>query len=379
MRILHVIDSLAASGGAEQGLVREILAMPGHEHLVVLLYDMNELGAGLADSGIVVQTVGLAPGSGNRSFLKAVGPVRRAIADFEPEVVQTSLFLGNLVGQIAAGRSRVPVVSNLVLSGDRDSLRLFQPGAATLRAEILRRLAGVAARRWGTRFRALTEEVRTSNAKLLGIDEAVIAVIPRGVPVQDGIEPASRESLGLPPGPLIVSVGRLAAQKNHVDLIRALDRIKDRAPEARLVIVGREGDAAEAVRAEITSLGLDEIVILVGHTSRVPDYLAHATLFGFPSLMEGLGTAVLEAMGAGLPVVAYDIPAVREASDGGRLAHLVRPGDVAGLADAILAELNSPSDIGALARSWVVAERSLSRVAADIEALFDEARLAAGR
>ena len=378
MRVLHLIDSLSASGGAENGLVREILAMPRHEHRVMLLYDINELGVRLTDSRIQVETAGLAPGSGNRRFLTAVGPVRKVIADFRPDVVQTSLFLGNMVGQIAAGRSGVPVVSNLVLSGDRDSLRLYQPGAGTRRAEFLRRIAGFAARRWGTRFRALTQEVKVSNAQLLGIEERLITVIPRGIALEPSTDPPPRETLGLPEGPLVVSVGRLAAQKNHVDLIRAMARVKGSVPEARLAILGRDGEAAHAVRAEITLQGLGESVVLVGHSSRVPDYLAHAAIFAFPSLMEGLGTAVLEAMGAGLAVVAYDIPAVREASNDGRLARLVPPGDVDGLADEILAELESPTDIGSRAREWVASERSLTRVASEIEALFEEARVVAG-
>jgi glycosyltransferase involved in cell wall biosynthesis len=376
MRILHVIDSLAASGGAETGLAREVASISArHEQAILLLYDLDELSHLFQSSSIEVTSLGLAPGSGNRRWLSAVGPTRAAIRSFRPDVVHTSLFLGNLVGETAARLERVPVVSTLVLSGDRDLLRAYQPGAATWRAEILRRAAGVAARWSEARFRALTEDVRVTNARLLHLDPARIVVIPRGVPGVDGATGTKRAELGLPEGRLVVTVGRIAAQKNQVDLVRAMVTVRHDIPDATLVIVGRAGDAESLVRSEIERLGLNDAVLMMGQSSRVRDILGHADVFGFSSAMEGLGTAVLEAMAAGAPVVAYDIPTVREATDDGRLARLVTFGDVPALAEAIVDTLANPGNQGQAGQAWVDQERSLGEVARRLEELLESARV----
>ncbi|MGC2240599.1 MAG: glycosyltransferase [Acidimicrobiia bacterium] len=371
MRIFHLIDSLIASGGAENGLVRESVALSGrHEQRVMILYDIEELKPPLQEASIDVVSLRFPPGSGSRSWPKALGPVRREINAFQPDVVQTSLFLGNLVGQVATRGMGIPVVSNLVLSGDRELLRRYQPAADTFRATVLRGIAGLSARRRRIYFRALTEEVRATNADLLGVSPERIRVIPRGVPPPGNAQPKSRESLGLPPGRLVMNVGRLASQKNQVDLIRAFQTIEREVPGSHLVIVGRDWDAGDAVRAEIDRLGLTGSVSLPGQRSDVSDLLAHADVFAFTSLMEGLGTSVLEAMAAGVSVVAYDIPTIREATLDGAYARLVPTGDIGMLASEVISELTTPTDLGARARRWVAEERSVATVANLVERLF---------
>ncbi|MGA7226699.1 MAG: glycosyltransferase [Acidimicrobiia bacterium] len=371
MRIFHLIDSLIASGGAENGLVRESVALSGrHEQRVMILYDIEELKPPLQEASIDVVSLRFPPGSGSRSWPKALGPVRREINAFQPDVVQTSLFLGNLVGQVATRGMGIPVVSNLVLSGDRELLRRYQPGADTFRATLLRGIAGMAARRRRIYFRALTEEVRATNADLLGVSPERIRVIPRGVPSPGNAPPKSRESLDLPPGRLVMNVGRLASQKNQVDLIRAFQIIEREVPGSHLVIVGRDWDAGDAVRAEIDRLGLSGSVSLPGQRPDVSDLLAHADVFAFTSLMEGLGTSVLEAMAAGVSVVAYDIPTIREATLDGAYARLVPTGDIGMLASEVISELTTPTDLGDRARRWVAEERSVATVANLVERLF---------
>ncbi len=371
MRVLHVIDSLSGSGGAEQGMVREITRFSGDiEQRVVLLYDRRDLQGLLDERGIPVDVIGLAEGSGSRTWPRAVSHVRELIAEWAPDVIQSSLFLGNLVAQIAARRLAVPVVSNLVLSGDLDLLRTYQPGAGTRRAALLRTIAGWAARRDNVWFRALTEEVKASNSALLGLDPAHVSVIPRGVPVPAPGPPPSRHELGLPAGPLAVNVGRLAAQKGQALLIEAFAGARAVVPEASLVILGRDGEASDGVKGAIARFGLTDAVTLVGHSTRVTDYLRHGHVFAFSSLMEGLGTAVLEAMAIGIPVVAFDIPPVREAARDGRYAELIPVGDVPALADALARRLGTDQMVDTDAREWVLAHHDLHRVSSLVEELL---------
>jgi glycosyltransferase involved in cell wall biosynthesis len=374
MRVLHVIDSLAASGGAEQGLVREVTRFSaGTEQRVVTLYDRMELAGSLRERGIEVEVIGLEQGSGSRSWPRAVTALRRIARDAHPDVIQTSLFLGNLVGQLAGRSLRIPVVSNLVLSGDIESLRSYQPGAATRRAGWLRSIAGWAARSDLVRFRALTEEVKATNAKLLGVDPSSVTVIPRGVPHPSEAPKPTREELGLPEGPLAVNVGRLAHQKGQTLLVEAFAEARKQVPEAHLAIIGREGEASSQVAEKIDQLDLVTAVSLLGHKANVADYLRNAHVFAFPSLMEGLGTAVLEAMALGVPIVAFDIPPVREATLDGRFASLVPVGDVDGLAVALVDRLASGQVVDVEARDWVRQRHDLDRIAGEVEALLSDA------
>jgi len=380
MRVLHVIDSLSGSGGAEQGLVREVTRFAGStEQRVVTLFDRMELADQLQVHGIPVDVISLREGSGSRTWPRAVSALRHIARQQQPDVIQTSLFLGNLVGQLAGRSLRIPVVSNLVLSGDLESLRSYQPGASTRRARLLRAVAGWAARSDLVRFRALTEEVKVTNADLLGIDLSQVTVIPRGVPrPMDGPTPSPAE-LGLPPGPLAVNVGRLAPQKGQTLLVEAFASVKEAVPAAHLAIVGREGESSDDVAAAIDRLGLSASVTLVGHTTQVADYLGNAHVFAFSSLMEGLGTAVLEAMAVGVPVVAFDIPPVREATANGRFGTLIPVGDVAGLASALTKRLASERRVDLAARDWVRDHHDLGRIAGKVEALLTDAAASSAR
>ncbi len=376
MRVLHVINSLAGSGGAEQGLVREITHFdPSVVNLVVRLFENDDLEARLTSHGVDVVWLGLRSSAAAWSWPEAARRVRRLIRSFRPDIVHTSLFTGNLVGQLAATGTGVPVLSTLTLTGDERLHRELQPGADTRRAAFLRRVAARIGRQSHVWYRAISEDAAETNCESMGIDRAHVTVIPRGVPMVS-VEP-DRSRFGLPEtGPLIVNVGRQAAQKGQVLLLRAFRQIKDSEPDAHLAIAGREGDATRAIRQEIVTLGLEDSVDLLGYREDVDVLLASADLFMFSSLAEGLGTAVIEAMAAGVPVVAFDIPPVREATEGGRHAALVPSGNVEALARAGRSVLSA----GGSEAEWnsSMAERhSMEKVGAAVASLI--ARTAAER
>jgi glycosyltransferase involved in cell wall biosynthesis len=372
VRVLHVINSLGASGGAEHGMVREITELSSStENLVVRLYEKGQLDTVLESSGISVIALGLHARRGGKNWLIAVRRLGQVIRGYKPDVIHSSLFAANLVSQIGGRLTGVPVLSTFTLSGDSKLLKRYQPGGGSVRASILRKIAGTVARHSNVRFRALTNDALITNCRLLGVDTARAQVIPRGVPVPEkNIAPKTRQELGLPTGvPLIVNVGRQSAQKGHVDLLRAFRFVlPDR--HSHLVIIGREGDASRIIRKTIEENQLEESVTLTGYTSDVVDYLRHGAVFAFTSHMEGLGTAMLEAMAVGLPIVAFDIPPVREITKDGAFATLVMPGDVdafaAGLIGAIEGRGPSVSD----GMKWVRDNYSVPVVASRLEALL---------
>ena len=106
-------------------------------------------------------------------------------------------------------------------------------------------------------------------------------------------------------------------------------------PDARLLIAGREGHATTQLKALVSAHGLEDSISLLGHRTDVPEILAAADVFVFPSLYEGLGGALIEAMALELPIIASDLPAHREVVRQGDNADLVPPGDVAALQAAI--------------------------------------------
>lgn len=372
IRVLHVINQLLGAGGAERGLVREITRFgPQVEQCVVRLYDGSDLEEELADRGIPVIPLGLSATRGGWNWPLAAIKIRRLMRDYRPDVLHTSLFAGNLVGQLAAWRWDVPVVSSLVLTGDMRLHRRFQPGAASWKGSILRAVAARAARSGHVWFRAITEDVRQTNAASLGVPANRIEVIPRGVDVEAyrDLQP-DRGRFKIPDcAPLFVNVGRQAAQKGQVMLVDAFAEIVAAVPEAHLAVAGREGDASGAIRDRIAERGLGERIHLLGYRQDLPLLLASADVFVFSSRAEGLGTALLEAMAAGLPVVAFDIPPVREITDDGQCARLVPVGDITGLSREAVAMLDFGvgPELGSVGRDWVRQHHSLDAIASRLE------------
>lgn len=134
-----------------------------------------------------------------------------------------------------------------------------------------------------------------------------------------------------PAEPTIISVGRLAHAKNLDTALRALQRLAHL--PWRYVIVG-DGPERPALTALAEELGLADRVSFSGHVRDVADRLAAADLFLMPSRWDGFGLAAVEAMNAALPVVAADVPGLREVV-GPSGAPLVSPDDPAALADAV--------------------------------------------
>ena len=165
--------------------------------------------------------------------------------------------------------------------------------------------------------------------------------------------------------PLVVYTGRLHPDKGLADLVRAWPPIATRWPQARLWLVG-EGPQREELFDLIGDLGFRYHICLPGSFDEIDDVLAAADMFVLPSYSEGMSLSLLEAMAAGLPVVASDIPGNRALVTHGREGLLVPPGDAGGLAAAMTKVLASPAlgvELGAAARHRVSENFSLEKMA----------------
>jgi glycosyltransferase involved in cell wall biosynthesis len=219
----------------------------------------------------------------------------------------------------------------------------------------------------------LTESQRDFLARRYGVDPAKVHVVPNGVaeefflpPRDPGAEPATASG----PGPLrLLFVGRLDIQKNVARLLDAMARV---AEPVRLRLVG-DGDLRQDLQQQARRLGLDDRVEFVGrkHGEDLIKEYADAELFVLPSDREGMALVVLEAMAAGLPVLATAVPGNIETVQGVGLLVEPTPQALAAAIDSLARDrsaLAAPAAAGA-AR---VAESRWDLVVAAIEDVYEQ-------
>jgi len=140
--------------------------------------------------------------------------------------------------------------------------------------------------------------------------------------------------------PVIGNISNLLKQKGQIYLIRALPKILEKYPAATVQIVG-EGEERINLEREIQTLGLGEHVVLLGQKKDAKKYLSDWDIFAFPSTAEPFGIAILEAMQAGVPVVASKVDGIVDIIENNKNGILVESKDPQKLADAILMLLDN--------------------------------------
>jgi len=204
----------------------------------------------------------------------------------------------------------------------------------------------------------VSEGLRSTYARI-GVHEATMVTVPNGVSPR-GAGPGraeARRRLGLGPDQLVVmTVGRLVVMKGQRHLLDCLPELRCRFPEVVTVMVG-SGNLRDSLADQAERLGLTDAVRLVGHRDDARDLLDAADVFVLPSLTEGMPMAILEAMDAGLPVVATRIIGTTEVVEDGSTGRIVPPADPAALGSA-LGELLGDEEQRA---RWGLAGRRLYR------------------
>jgi glycosyltransferase involved in cell wall biosynthesis len=220
----------------------------------------------------------------------------------------------------------------------------------------------------------------------IGVPPERMTTVPNGVrPRGPGPGPrAARAALGLDPEqPVVLTVGRLAVMKGQDALVAAAALLAPRFPDAAVVLLG-SGHLHDSLRAQADGLGVGDGVHLPGHRADARALLDAADVFVLPSRHEGMPLALLEAMDAGLPVVATRVPGCTEVVVDGVTGLLVPPEDPPALAAAIarlladpalgrrmaragrLRYLESFTSASMAARTAAVYERELARAASTV-------------
>lgn len=376
MHVLYLIDSLVP-GGAETSLaaLAPHYAGRGIRLDVAYLHERPGVHDALREAGAELFCLA---GRGGR-----LGWVVRAAALFRrrrPDLIHTTLFEADVAGRLASLGSRTPVVSSLV-NPQYGPEQFADPRLKNWKIHCARAVDSVTGRRVA-RWHALTAYVAGLMSSRLGVPRDLIDIVPRGRDPKSlgrrtpGRRRAARESLGLgDEDSLVVAAARQEHQKGLDVLLNAFERVLREHRSASLVIAGREGNQSSELRALSDRLGLGARVRWLGVRSDVPDLLCAADVFVAPSRWEGLGSVLLEAMALEAPIVASDLPAIREVV-GPDHALLAPPGDGALLADSILVALGDPALRRSLAESAYqrfMDEFTIERIADEMVAFYGRA------
>jgi glycosyltransferase involved in cell wall biosynthesis len=344
-------------GGAERIVVSltEHLRQQGHE--VAVAAPAGALDGELAATG-VRRFVFAERGRSRAGAARNALAVARAVRAVRPDVVHAHNVKAAaiaLAGVRLSGR-RAPVIVTL------HGIALSDDAAA---ARLLRRMERVA---------CVAGELAERMAAL-GVPPGRLEVVPNAIEPQAPPSPAERDvlarELGVEGAPLVIAVGRLAPVKAHDRFLRAAATLAARRDDVRFLVVG-DGPERGALESLARELGLADRVRFTGTRTDARALIACAALVVFTSESEGLSLAALEALDAGVPVVAPAVAGMRELLGGGAgvLIADTGPDAVAEAADALLGDDARRRAMGEAGRALVREGYASARMYAAYDALY---------
>jgi len=358
LRVLQVVPDFSL-GGAERLVVHLVRHLDPERFRVVAasLYpragtDLDDL---LAEGGHEARYLGKRPGFDPAVLVR----VDRLVRELRPHVVHTHTIALRYVLPVALVR-RVPARLHTIHS---------MPAQEAGRWRWLRRFAFAR----GFVPVAIAAEVRSEVRRIYGIPDC--PCIFNGIPVEHYAAPtvareAWRRREGFRASDLLfVTVARLDPRKNQALAIRAFAAARDGLGPAHLLLAGEgRAEVRAGLEALAARLGIGDRVRLLGRRTDVPDLLGAADAFVLPSEFEGNPLTVMEAMAAGLPVVATAVGGVPELVQDGASGLLVPPGDEAALGSALRALATDPDRRAAMGRTGQRHARERFRVETMAEA-----------
>jgi glycosyltransferase involved in cell wall biosynthesis len=324
IRVLQLVPTFQC-GGAER-MVVNLMTHLDRQHFEPAAISLGSrdgwvLEQRLAEEGLAVCHLGKRPGLDARMPLR----IRKVLGRLQPHVVHSHL-CAHYVFPSLIGLRRLPHITTVHLPGDTKYERVVLP---------LMRLAF----RCGVIPVAVSRDVAEWVERTCGVADC--ALVPNGISLADyqcslPARQAWRKEHGFRgEDVLFVCIARLEKQKNHAMLIEAFQKGPALATCTHLLIVG-DGSERAHLQSRVRDCGLQGRIHFLGQRSDVPQILAAADVFVLASQNEGNPLSVMEAMAAGLPVVATAVGGIRELVANQQTGLLVTPGHDAGLAAAML-------------------------------------------
>ena len=336
MKILHILATPRAEG--VPNLVLDWLGVNGHEQEVFVLHHAPaDLTADFRRRSHWYSESDLFDRRGPRKFLRTIREIRRVCRERQPDLV-----IGWFTGF-------APWIALGVRLGRGGKTKLLvhcgNPPSSGARSDWMARLQMWPTWLLGGRCACCSDYVRDLYRGIRGLPGACFATVYNCVRVGTVravacTARAARDEIS----PTGIMVATMEAHKDHATLLRALPTVLAARPDFQLLLVG-DGSLRPSLESLARELGIAEAVRFLGARRNVPTWLGRADLFIFSTtLQEGFGSVLLEAMAAGLPIIATDCPACREVLLEGRFGSLVPPKDAAALAQGILDHLVSIND-----------------------------------
>jgi glycosyltransferase involved in cell wall biosynthesis/cellulose synthase/poly-beta-1,6-N-acetylglucosamine synthase-like glycosyltransferase len=353
IRIVHIVIGLEI-GGLEMVVANLARQIGSRFHLhVICLEGLGPIAARVEHARVFVECIGRP----DTSMVRSILTLRRRLKALRPDVIHTHNEKAHIRGAIATLAARwAPAIVHTRHGESRAS------GLAAL----ANRLAV-----WRSGFVISVSEQASAIARAEGAPAHRVRVIRNGIDV-------NRRGVAIDDRPArtrVVAIGRLTPVKDLPTLLRAVRMVADTDPAFQIDVVG-DGPSRPALERLRRELGLERHVTFHGAREDVHAMLSEAQLFVQSSLSEGISLTLLEAMAAGVPIVATGVGGTPEVVDHGVTGLLVSPARPERLAAAMLTVLNDrglAQRMGAAARERAEQHFNILQMAASYEALYEEA------
>ena len=396
-RILHLINTLS-SGGAERQLVTYLRqeSLHGYENIVVLL-DIEDVDSLTTENFLVpeikaegIQVVGLGlSGSGN--WIRAARKLRTWLKANPVDLIHTNLLGPNVVGRLAGYFTKTPVLTTYHNLDYSEEATIFHFSGSRFKLIAMRQIDSFLAKRTCSRVIAVSQCVADHITDQLGYDSRQIRVINNPVDlnhmkvIQKNPKSWVCEQLNIGTEAIVfIDICRFVYQKNLPRLLDAFQGVVEFNPDAHLVLIGstQNTEVYKEVCDRITELGITNQVHVVGTSLQVADWLAGSDIFVFPSLVEGMGIALAEAMSIGLPCISSNVGPIPEFIKNRENGLLVDPKSKTEIASAMIELLSNPEfakQLGSRAKSTVDEMFNPYRQAQKLIAVYEEIFAETGR
>ncbi|HJP92798.1 MAG TPA: glycosyltransferase family 4 protein [Pyrinomonadaceae bacterium] len=287
-----------------------------------------------------------------REIPKGIRRLRTWLLANRPDLIHSHLWAANIIGRVAGRLTGTPVISSIHNPDHEPQAWSDGANVSVLKRRIVQELDRWTAHIGNDRLIAVSDYVRHSANRRLGVslDSIELVYNPIDTDLLQTAPAMNRAELlracGLPADSFVLlNVARVSPQKGLLYALRSLPAILQRFPSAQLVSVGATTDPAwlEQLQHEATALGVMDHLHLLGGRRDVIDFLRACDVFIFPSLYEGLGIALIEAMAAACACVASSAGPIPEVVRDGEDGILVPPANPEAIAAAVCRLLDDES------------------------------------
>ncbi len=308
IKVLFLIDTLEI-GGAEKSLLTITAGFNSVIPVFVYIYKGNSLEKKFISKGIEVHSLGIKKGYNFNGALKKLLPL---INEINPDIIHSTLFKSDIIARKLIKRYPKPLINSLVNNSYIKSRYKNLSFFGKIKLFIVQHYDSKTAKTVDL-FISNSEAIKITNSIALKIPENKIKVIHRGRDssnynaISKQVLNKISDEIDFKKRKILLNVSRLLERKGQLDLLRAFNLVCKERDDLLLLIAG-EGGYRVVLEAYIFENDLKDKVILLGNRNDVPTLLKIADYFVFPSWYEGLPGALIEAMMAGTPIIASDIP-----------------------------------------------------------------------